>query len=325
MSNSIRVFSNLLTSMLVALSAANTGAASQCDFRPIFTRPDERGTMTVKVYEAKAVSLPNGKHPLLFITSLKVNTDGALISYNQDDPTGNRCEEDPGNAPCAINNIRNAYRDFHKPVEDFIAIRNAGYPPEKTWRVLSPDIIEKDSKTGKPCITREGYLVSMTADVAVNGGHSKAGDCDPSKWIDALTAPAIVLPKKTRALPSQFASAGLGMRSLVVGVSADASHRTVAGIVGDLGPAKEIGETNIAMNRELNGLPALDQPKSRKDAVRRFQAGRTAILLFPGTDFILDRPITGARIKTAGDDAIAKVGGVSKIVQCILNELDPGF
>lgn len=309
----------------VVTIAAWPAGAGQCNFKKVFTRPDEKGTATVEVFEAKALSLPSGKHPLLFITSLKVNTDGTKISYHQDDPTGRRCETNPSARPCAINNIRNAYRDHTKPISDFTAIRNAGYPNPKTWQVLSPHIIEKNAKTGKPCITQDGYLVSMTADVAVNGGHNRVGDCDQSKWIDALTAPAIVLPKNTPPVPSQFLSFGVDKRSLVVALSQSPSHRTVFGIVGDYGPAKEIGEANIAMNRELNGLPANDQPKHRQDAIERFQAGRSAILLFPGPDFVLDRPIAGARIAAAGADAVMKFGGARKLIDCIHTEIDPGF
>jgi|GEM_PF-1338721 len=310
------------------LSTATWGtamAASQCNFKHVFSRPDERGTATIKVYEAKAIALSGGKHPLLFITSLKVNTDGTKISYHQDDPTGNRCETDPGAKPCAINNIRNAYRDPARPVSDFTSLRNAGYPTPKTWQVLSKDIIEKDARTDKPCITPDGYLVSMTADVAVASGHNRVGDCDQSKWIDALTAPAIVLPKETASKPSEFIENGVKMRSLVVAVSKSPNPRTVFGIVGDHGPVNEIGEANIAMNRELKGLPANDQPKHRKDAVNRFQAGRTAILLFPGPDFVLDRPISGSRIATAGANALAKFGDAQKLINCIHADIDVDF
>ena len=190
---------------------------------------------------------------------------------------------------------------------------------------LNPDIIEKNSNTGKPCITQDGYLVSMTSDVSVDGGWNHVGDCDQTKWIDALTMPAIVLPKKTAAIPSQFNSFEIKKRSLVVALSKSPSHKTVFGIVGDYGPAKEIGEANIAMNRALNGLPDNDQPKHRQDVITRFQAGRTAILLFPGSDFILGRPITGSRITTAGEEALSKFGGADKLVNCIKNEIDTDF
>ncbi len=180
------------------------------------------------------------------------------------------------------------------------------------------DIIEKNAKTRKPCITPDGYLVSMTADVAVAGG--RVGDCDQSKWIDALTAPAIVLPKN-----SQFFPFGIGKRSLVVALSSRPAHRAVFGIVGDIGPAKEIGEANIAMNRELNGLAASDQPKHRQDAIDRFQAGRSAILLFPGPDFVLDRPISGSRIAREGAEAMTAFGSAQKLIDCIHEEIDRGF
>lgn len=310
---------HIVAAGLLATFAWPAGAG-QCNFKQVFTRPDENGAATVKVFEAKGVSLPSGKRPLLFITSLKVNTDGTKISYHQDDPTGRRCEADPSARPCAINNIRNAYRNHKKPESEFTAVRDAGYPNPKTWQVLNPKIIEKRASTGKPCITPDGYLVSMTADVAVAGGFNRVGDCDQSKWIDALTAPAIVLP-----MNSQFAGFGVGKRSLVVALSSSPARRTVFGVVGDIGPAEEIGEANIAMNRELNGLPANEQPKHRQDAIKRFQAGRSAILLFPGSDFVLDRPISGDRIAAAGADALTKFGGAQKLIDCIHTEIHPGF
>jgi hypothetical protein len=315
-------------SIVVAVLAvvASTGAlAGQCGFQFAFSRPDEGGTTTVKVFRGGPVSALGNQRPLLFITSLKVNTDGTKISYHPDDPTGRRCEAKPTATPCAINNIRNAYRDHTRPVSDFTAVRDAGYPSPKTFQVLSPNIIEKNAKTGKPCLTPDGYLVSMTADVAVDDGFKRAGDCDQSKWIDALTVPAVVLPKRTPSLPSQFLDLGLGQRSLVVAVSRSATKRVVPGIVGDLGPAKELGEASIAMNRDLNGLPAKEQPKHRQDAINRFQAGRTAVLLFPGSKFVLDRPITGSRVAQAGQDALTKFGGVDKLYGCIRDEIDKAF
>ncbi|HKB41542.1 MAG TPA: hypothetical protein VKD72_34270, partial [Gemmataceae bacterium] len=235
-----------------------------------------------------------------------------------------RCQTNPVAGPCAINNIRNAYRDSQKPESDFTAVRDAGYP-DRTWQVLSPDIIEKDARTGKPCITPDGYLVSMTADVAIDGGFSRVGDCDPSKWIDALTVPAIVIPKNSSVLPSQFLQLGVVKRSLVVAVSRSATKRIVPGVVGDLGPAKELGEASVAMNRALNGLPDTEQPIHRQDVIARFQAGRTAVLLFPGSEFVLARPITGARVAEAGADVLTKFGGVEKLYGCIKEEVDPAF
>ena len=74
----------------------------------------------------------------------------------------------------------------------------------------------------------------MTADRAIDDGRE--GDCEQSKWIDALSVPAIVLPKG-----SQFVDARLGKRSLVVAASGSTTKRVVPGIVGDFGPRNELG------------------------------------------------------------------------------------
>jgi hypothetical protein len=305
--------------MLVLSSIANAFSA-ECGFQLSFTRPDERGTTTVKVFRGKPVPELGDIRPLLFITTLKVNTDGTKISYHVRDVTGRRCQSNPSATPCAINNVRNAFTDSDRPVSVFEAVRDAGFPNPKTWQVLSESIIEKNKQTKKPCITPDGYLVSMTADVAVDGGHNRAGDCDQSKWIDALTAPAVVLPGG-----SQFFAQNVKKRSLVVGFSRSATNRTVYGIVGDVGPDDEIGEANIAMNRKLNGLAEDDQPKHRQDAIDRFQAGRTAVLLFPGSEFVLKRPITGERITEAGESALTRFGGTEKVYRCIHDEIDESF
>ena len=305
---------------ILAASIPGNAFAAQCGFQFAFDRPDEGGSKTVRVFKGNPIPTLGNQRPLLFITSLKVNTDGTRISYHQDDPTGRRCAANPNATPCAINNVANAFRDHKRPVSDFEAIRNAGYPLPKTWQVLNPNIIEKNKKTGKPCIAADGYLVSMTADVAVPGGFARQGDCDQTKWIDALTVPALVIPGG-----SQFVNLGVTKRSLTIAFSPSATRRVVPGIVGDIGPADEIGEASVAMNRMLNGLPDTDQPKHRQDAIARFQAGRSAILVLPGAASVLARPITPARVAQAGSDAMAKFGGVEKLYGCIKDEVDASF
>jgi hypothetical protein len=323
--HSIPRFKRSVAVAVLSLSLPANAFAGACGFQHAFDRPDENGAQTVKVFSGNPVPTLGNERPMLFITSLKVNTDGTKISYHQDDPTARRCVNDPNAGPCAINNIRNAYRDSARPVSDFTAVRDAGYPNPRTFQVLSPDIIEKSATTGKPCLTPDGYLVSMTADVAVDGAFARVGDCDLGKWIDAMTIPALVIPKNTAAIPSQFVARGVAKRSVVVALSRSATRRVVPGIVGDLGPAKELGEASIAMNRALNGMPDTEQPKHGPDAVARFQAGRTAMLIFPGATSVLARPITPARVASAGTEALAKFGGADKLYGCIKDEIDPAF
>ena len=298
---------------------ATSELAAQCGFKHAFDRPDENGSTTVKVFRGDPVPALSNTRPLLYIVPFKVNTDGTEISYSESDPTGLNCQRDPAANHCAINNIRNAFRNHLRPVTDFTVVRDAGYPNPRTWQVLSPKIIEMNAATKKPCIV-DGYLVSMTADVAVDGGFARVGDCDQSKWIEALTIPAIVLPQN-----SQFAGLKATKRTLVVALSRSETKRTVFGIVGDLGPPKEIGEASVAMNRALNGLADDDRPKHRQDAKDRFQTGRTAVLLFPGREFVVSRPISKDRIDTSGNDALMKFGGADRLYECIRTEIDPAF
>lgn len=313
----------IVTCATVAMTASSR--AGDCEFVEAFTRVDEQGAATVKVFEGAPIPTLGDAQPLLFLSDLKINTDGALISYNEHDPTGRNCVNNPAAENCAINNIRNAYRNHNNPVSDFERVRDNGYSdPQDVWSVLSDQIIEKDSASGKPCITAEGYLVSMTADVAVPGGFNRVGDCDQSKWIDALTMPAIVLPGHSSASPSQFRERGAKLRSTVVVVSPGPDHRVVAGIVGDTGPIREIGEANIAMNRKLNGLADDENPKHRADAIQRFQVKRSAIIVLPGDDMVLPRPISADSIAARGEQVVAAFGGPEGLLACI-HEVDAGF
>jgi len=58
-----------------------------------------------------------------------VNTDGTKPSYNENDVTRRRCATDPSATRCAINNIRNAFRDHLRPESDFEAVHDAGSQP----------------------------------------------------------------------------------------------------------------------------------------------------------------------------------------------------
>ena len=207
--------------------------------------------------------------PLAFVSDLKVNTDGTRISYKVDDPTAQHG---------AINDMRNAMRSGTK-LADFTAIAATGWMPFiGPWEVLSDQVIEKDKATGKPCVTTDNYLVSKTSDVAVAGGFSRDGDCDQSKWIDALTIPALVLPEGN----TEFKARGALTRTPVVVMTLDSSRRIAFGIVGDYGPSDELGEASVEMNRVLNGLALGSVPTNGHDAIAHYQAPRSVVLLFPG-------------------------------------------
>src|SRR5258708_4213153 len=186
--------------------------------------------MRVQVYNGAVEPGSGGSEVLAFVSTLKVNTDGTRISYKVDDPRA---------LNGAINNIGNALRTGFT-VSDFDRVARANWEPiAETWRVLSPNVIEKHTKTGKPCVTAGNYLVSKTADVAVAGAWRRDGDCDQSKWIDALTIPSLVLPS-----PSEFQARKALTRNFVVAMTLGQPRQLVYGIVGDTGPNNELGEAS---------------------------------------------------------------------------------
>jgi Fungal chitosanase of glycosyl hydrolase group 75 len=286
-----------------------TTFAQACGFQPAFQRQDERGTRRVTVYEAAPIANMNGIRPLAFVTDLKVNTDGTQRSYHQDDPRG---------LTRSINNVLNAM-PRGRSLADFERIRDRNWEPiAEARRVLSPNVIEFSRADGKPCRSSDGYLVSMTADVAVAGGWERVGDCDQSKWIDALSTPALVLPSPvSRRSPTEFDQRGAVMRSLVVAATVNAPLRISYGIVGDRGPVSELGEASVAMNRELRGLAETDVPANYRDAIRRFSGGRSFVLIFPSEAYRVSYPLTAQRVRQESRAAFERWGGEARLRDCL--------
>jgi hypothetical protein len=300
-----------VAAFLVAASSSPAQEAA-CGFHRAFVRPDEDGLGRIWVYEGAPSSAIGGARPLAFVSPLKVNTDGARISYKVDDPRA---------VNGAINNIRYAFNDFDRPIADFEAIARANWQPvAEVWRILNPEVIERDrrpGREGRPCVDAGNYLVSMTADTAIAGAGNREGDCDQTKWIDALTVPAIVLPTPTKSHPSQFAERGALMRSVAVAMMLAQPRRIAFGIVGDLGPENRLGEASVAMNRILNGLASSDNPRSGADADERFQGDTSLVFVLPGEENRLSYPLTGERAGAFAKARFDAWGGESRLQACL--------
>ena len=172
-----------------------------------------------------------------------------------------------------------------------------------TW---SSKIIEKDARPGqegRPCLDDKGFLVSMTAMRAKNSGVQ--GDCDQSKWVDALTVPAFVLPGG-----SQFAQSGAGVGNVIVGLTLHQPRQIALGIVGDIGPHNKIGEASVEMNRILNGLPPGAIPTNRIDAENRFQGPKTLFMVLPGQSNRISQPINAESVKSSAEARFNAWGGM---------------
>ncbi len=300
------------TSLVMCLVACNVMAQPlSCGFQQAFDRPDQGGAGTIHVYESKLEPKIGGVKALAYVSSLKVNTDGTRISYKVDDPKAQHG---------AINDIRNALRSG-RTIDEFEAAAAAKWQPlDKTWQILNPQVLEKDTKktkSGAPCVDQNNYMISMTADVSVAGGYGRQGDCDATKWIDALSVQAIVLPSPENKVPTQFDTRGATTRSVAVVMTLDGARRISYGIVGDKGPTQKLGEASVAMNRKLNGLPDGENPTSDADAVKRFQAPNSIVLLFPAKANRLPYPVTAATVEKFAMARFHAWGGEARLNACL--------
>lgn len=176
-----------------------------------------------------------------------------------------------------------------------------------------------DGAPSESPVTRGGTAIlrpARAAKTARPNRRARVGDCDQSKWIDALTLPALVLPKPARGGRTEFDTRTATNRTPVVGMTLD-THRFAYGIVGDKGPVDQLGEASVAMNRDLNGLPLDANPASYRDAIRRFQGPRSAILLFPGATHQLARPLTRDRVVAATQALFERWGGRPRLDACL--------
>ncbi len=301
----------ILVSCLALVLAAEP-ALAQCQMAFAFARPDDKGTKTLAVWE-DATAGANGK-ALLFRDSLHVNTDGTRRSYNIDDFWG-RAK--------AINNLCNAMVGQCAELADEPAQRARRIATQNAYRNNWPEGWEASTRLskmviltgadGKPCVDKDGYVLSATA--LHKNGTGQA--CDISHYVDALTTNALVLP-----LPSagqretEFDSRNAKVGDLAVAMTAD-GQTLVYGVVGDLGPANELGEASVAYIRAL--LRRNDTPATYTIVrSRAWTATNVTVLVFPGTR----RPVSQepymeqAEIDAAAAPLFAAWGGLERLRAC---------
>lgn len=302
---------NLLaaTAALAYLLQPASAWAQTCDMAPAFTRSDERGTVQRQVYgDAAGIALA-------FADRLKVNTDGTRISYNMDDPWAsqraiNYLVNGLSSYPCREADPQLEGRPCSRAqLAAFTALREAGWAPQATARRLMGNVFEFGSD-GTPCVTPDGYLVSMTS-IGAREEHPAPGDCAQDKWLDALTVPTLVIPSGN----NQFAAHGVRMRSLAAVYNESTGTITFA-FVGDGGPRNELGEGSVALNARVNGLPAGSTPANYRDALNRFQTQRSVILFFRGEDARLAYPLTVERLDAEGARLLEAWGGAERLRSC---------
>jgi hypothetical protein len=195
---------------------------------------------------------------ILFQTNLRVNTDGSPKSYHPQDLRGK---------DKALNNICNAIvvrkgasdknlciTNFGEAVGVFEKFRDTGYqtvPPgfQITWA----NVLAKTKENGKdvPCVFQSGEfkgyfgsLISLKNDLT----GDKKGECEVNNQVNPLTVPTLVLVGGKNAVTNFGARLG----DLVVAYNPKTQLFSPA-IIGDTGPADNLGEGSVSLNMKLLG------------------------------------------------------------------------
>lgn len=294
--------------LMFSLALAQPGNRPACDMARAFGQPDHDGTRVVPVWE--------GGGSLLFGEALNVNTDGTRRSYSVSDFWGEAS---------AINNLCNAMSDACAGLSQAqlrqrrILTQQAharGWPTNLLSATrISPSIIP--FRNGRPCPETGGFLVSATA----LHRPSISDVCDLGNYVDALAVAAIVLPKRANAnVATPFETRGARVGDLVVVMSRDGSQIHY-GVVGDLGPADELGEGSVALAGRLLGKT---RPPANYREIRgrppyqgqSWNVSRAYVLIFPRTRDAQQPYMSQDRIDEAGRLAFERWGGRARLEAC---------
>lgn len=296
----MRVFAAVGLSILLGAGPA----FADCGFKRSFHRDDRAGSYIVAVYQGPPEPALGGERPLVFVTDLTTDTGSTPVSFSPADPEG---------LTTAVGRIRQALRPG-KTVEDFRRVAEAGWPADETWTVLNPAVVERDQVTGKPCLSREGYLMPIGGLGRDAFAHDRIGDCDASKWLDGRTVPMIALPPGRTA----FTARGAGLGSLTVAMTLDGPRRMAYGVAGVVGPKDELGEATIAFNRQLNGLPEEFTPGDYETAISWLHTPRSVVMVFPGDANRVGYPVhSGAAVQAAARARFDAWGGEARLFGCL--------
>lgn len=282
----------------------------RCEMSRAFMQPDGNAPT-----RETAVWSDTGNSALFFVESLNVNTDGTRRSYSVEDFWGK---------DKALNNLCNAMSDGCAGLNS-AELRNRrlltqrafadGWPADQLRQTrISPSIIP--FRGGKPCPPVDGFLVSATA----LHKTSVTDVCDITNYVDALIVPALVLPGNPRGGRSGFTLRGAGIGDLVVTMLPGGTTPVYA-VVGDTGPASQLGEGSVALNGKLLGKAApprnYDEVMGRAPFDRRgWMVPRALVLVFPATRDARNPFLTTPRIEEAAKRRFEEWGGVARLAAC---------
>jgi hypothetical protein len=299
-------FARIALSLSVAISPLSAQAA--CGVPAGFSLPDGN--------QQRPVRRMSGA--LLFVSGMRVNTDGAANSYHPQ-----------GTAAGALNTICNgiAVTPRSGPLAGvrISATRPTSLSgPQRCQRILDVFRASRDSAWAigdadidwfaiamdgpplngryRPCIQQSGpfrgFFVAQTSRAA----DPSKDECDPAHWISSTQIPYITLPG------NRLAAHGVRVGDLaLVHRRFGGTDRLVAAVAADTGNANELGEGSIALHHAL-GNPTVGRIPGNI-------AGAVTTFAFPGRR--ARQPITAASIAAERQALLAALGGEAAVLACL--------
>ena len=243
----------------------------------------------------------NQKKIILFQTKLRVNTDGSPLSYHPGDPRGQTK---------ALNNVCNAiavrrtnsdtnlcFTAFGQAINVFEQFRNSNFQTVPAgFRITWAKVLSTVRENGKdvPCVFKsgdfKGYFGSLTA--LKNGLTTNKGECEVNDQVNPITVPALVLAGGQNPMRSFGARVG----DLVFAFNPK-TNLFVPAIIGDSGPANNLGEGSILLNMKLLGQTV--PPANKAETFRlSIEDAQVMVAIIPGSrTFQTAKPFTTENIK----------------------------
>jgi hypothetical protein len=268
---------------------------------------------------------------ILFQTNLRVNTDGSPLSYHPQDPRGrtkalnNVCNGIAVRRAGSNNNL--CFSAFGEAIGVFERWRDTNFQTVPAgFRITWQNVFAAVKENGKdvPCVFKtgefKGYFGSLTA--LKNDLTTNKGECDINNQLNPMSVPALVLAGGQHPVKEFGAKVG----DLLVAFNPRTQLFTTA-IIGDTGPANNLGEGSVSLNMKLLGTTT---PPTNKEETFRLSIENTDVLIaiIPGSRlFRVAKPYTAENINQridgwrseAGFTSLEKVIEVMKSFQPRLN------
>jgi len=237
---------------------------------------------------------------ILFQTNLRVNTDGSPLSYHPQDLRGQTK---------ALNNICNGvairrtnsdtnlcFSAFGQAIHVFEQFRDSNFQTVPAgFRITWNRVLATTRENGKdvPCIFKsgefKGYFGSLTA--LTNDLSTDRGECEINNQLNPMAVPALVLAGGQHPVKAFGAKVG----DLLIAYNPKTQLFTAA-IIGDTGPADNLGEGSVSLNMKLLGRTT---PPTNKSETFHLSIEDTKILIaiIPGSRlFHVAKPYTAENI-----------------------------